>query len=182
MQESRLENPGNSFAAQYHIDIFAPPDRVWDWLSRVELWADWRQDVSNSFWLDDKGRDRMMKWRLRKLLGFTARVVKWRSEREMAWEAVSYGAHITHSVRIEGDFKRTSVDLEVAGHGGVLNMYLLRSAFRQQLNRSNEIWLGALKAKLEAGKDDGVAPPPANRDNPFINNVKLPSERTGFES
>ncbi|MDA0676379.1 MAG: SRPBCC family protein [Chloroflexi bacterium] len=182
MQEPGLGNPENTFVAQYHIDIFAPPDRVWDWLSRVELWSDWRQDVSSSHWLRSDGQDRRMKWRLRKLLGFTARVVSWQHERGMAWDAVSYGARISHAIRIEGDYRRTSVDLEVAGRGGLLNVYLLRGAFSQQLNRSNEIWLGALKAKLEAGKDDGIAPPPAGRDNPFINNVKLPSERTGFES
>jgi hypothetical protein len=182
MREPWPVNPTKSFVAQYHIDIFAPPDKVWDWLSRVELWADWRQDVSSSQWLRSDGQDRRIKWRLRKLLGFTARVVSWRREREMVWDAVSYGARISHVIRIEGDFKRTSVDLEVLGHGGVLNVYLLRNAFSQQLNRSNEIWLGSLKAKLEAGKDDGISPPPAGRDNPFINNVKLPSERTGFES
>jgi hypothetical protein len=182
MQMRGFGNPRSTFAAQYHIDIFAPPDRVWDWLSRVELWSEWRQDVSSSYWLQRDGQDRMLKWRLRGVLGFTGQVVRWRREKELAWDAVSYGARISHVIRIDGDFRRTLVDLEVEGRGGLLSVFLLRNAFRHQFHRSNEIWLGALKTKLEAGKDDGVAPPPSNRDNPFINNVKLPSERTGFES
>lgn len=169
-----------TFSENYRIDIFAPPDKVWDFLSRVDLWTSWRQDVTCSYWVNGQGRDGTLKWRIRKLLGFTARVTDWRHEREMRWDAVSYGTRVQHVLRIDGDYRSTSVELQVSGNGGLLRFFPTRTLFTHQLNRSNEIWLGALKTKLEAGKDDSMSPPPGLED-PYSNNVKLPSDLSKFD-
>ncbi len=148
-----------AFKAEYNIKIFAPPELVWDWLSRVDLWTSWRQDVSCAYWVRGEGQNGTLKWRLRKFLGFTADVVVWRHEREMRWDAVSYGTRVSYALTIDGDLKGTQVRLEVTGQGGLLRNFATRALFAHQLNRSNEIWLGALKTKLEAGKDDSIYPP-----------------------
>ncbi len=165
------------FEAEYKIKIFAPPDQVWDWLSRVDLWTSWRQDVSCAYWVNGEGQNGRLKWRLRKMIGFTAEVAIWRREREMRWDAVSYGAHVVHDLKLDGDYRSTQVSLDVSGKGGLLRFFPTRAVFLHQLNRSNEIWLGALKTKLEAGKDDSTSPPPS-LDDPFKNNVQMP---TGLE-
>lgn len=177
MPYEMLNNQNAPFTGSYKIDVFAPPEKVWDWLSRVEMWASWRQDVTSSYWVRGEGPNGTMKWRLRGVLGFTARVEAWRREREMRWEAVSYGTRVWHALRIDGDFRRTLVTLEVAGHGGLLRFYPTRALFTHHVNRSNEIWLGALKTKLEAGKNDSIMPPSSTR-NPFEDNVSLPSEQS----
>ena len=151
-------NPNAEFTANYKVDIFAPPDKVWDWLSRVDMWATWRQDVTCAYWVNGEGRDGTLKWRLRKVHGFTARVAAWNHEREMRWEAVSYGTRVSHVLRIDGDIRRTFVTLDVTGHGGLLSFFLTRSLFKHHVNRSNEIWLGALKTKLEFGKHESDLP------------------------
>ncbi len=168
------------FTAEYAIEIFAPPDKVWDWLSRVEMWTSWRQDVSSAYWVRGEGRNGVLKWRLRKTLGFTAQVAAWEHERSMRWDAVSYGTHFIHDLKIDGDYKSTRVSLQVSGKGGLLRFFPTRAIFVHQLNRSNEIWLGALKTKLEAGKDDSTSPPP-DRKNPFENNIRFPSELGQFD-
>lgn len=174
-----LNSARPAFAGHYEIEIFAPPDKVWDWLSRVDMWASWRQDVSSAHWAEGEGNTRVLKWRLRKVLGFTASVDVWAREREMSWEAVSYGTHIGHSLLIDGDYRSTRISLDVIGSGGLLRFLPTRLLLAHHLNRSNEIWLGALKTKLEAGKDDSTSPPPGLED-PFSNNVKLPSELDRF--
>jgi hypothetical protein len=60
--------------------------------------------------------------------------------------------------------------------GGLVRFPPARYVIREQLCRSMEIWFGALKTKLEAGKGDSMRPPRGVHD-PFSNNVKLPSER-----
>lgn len=175
-----LQNYRPVLATQYEVNIFAPPGRVWDWLSRVELWTSWRQDVSCAYWINGEGQNGTLKWRLRRTLGFTANVAVWRREREMRWEAVSYGTRVIYQLRIDGNYRGTKVTMDVSGSGGLLKFFPTRSLFSHQLNRSNEIWLGSLKTKLEAGKDDSGFPPPDFK-NPFENNVRLPSELGQFE-
>lgn len=167
--------------AHHEIEIFAPPDKVWDWLSRVDMWSSWRQDVSSSHWVEGHGRNGTFKWRVRNIMGFTARVEVWDEQRAMGWRAEVYGSEMVQVLRISGDFKRSVVTSDLSATGGLCRMRLTRAFVRSQLNRTNEIWLGSLKTKLEAGKDDGMKPPSTMR-NLYENNVKLPSERTeGFD-
>ncbi len=175
-----LNNFQPTFSTEYQIEVFAPPNKVWDWLSRVDLWASWRHDVSSAYWVKGSGEKGRLKWRLRNLIGFTADVAIWKREREMRWEAVSYGTRVIHDIRLDGNHRGTNVRLSVTGKGGLLRFFATRSIFSHQLNRSNEIWLGALKTKLEAGKDDSTSPPPSF-SNPFKNNVSLPSELGKFD-
>ncbi len=169
-----------SFTASYDIEIFAPPDKVWDWLSRVDMWSSWRHDVSNAHWVADPGERGIFKWRLRKMIGFTAKVIEWRRERGIRWQATSYGANLLHDLKIDGDIRKTHVSLEISGSGGPLRFLLTRALFLRQLDRSNQVFLGALKTKLEAGKDDSTEPPPGFT-NPFENNVQLPGELGPFD-
>lgn len=167
------------FSAEYQIKIFAPPDKVWEWLSRVDLWTSWRQDVSSAYWVKGEGQNGKFKWRLRNLIGFTADVAVWKRERQMRWEATSYKTRVIYDLNIDGNHRGSQVTMNVTGHGGLLKFFPTRAFFSSQLNRSNEIWLGALKTKLEAGKDDSTSPPPGFK-SPFEDNVQLPSELGKF--
>ena len=149
---------------------------MWDWISRVDLWASWRQDVSSADWVEGEGRNATFKWRLGKLTGFKARVELWQERREMGWRAAVYGGEMLQVVRMRGDFKRTIVTSDLSCAGGLTRLRPTRAYVRSKLNRTNEIWLGSLKTKLEAGKDDYTKPPPSLH-NPFENNVRLPSQR-----
>lgn len=167
--------------AHHEIEIFAPPEKVWDWLSRVDLWASWRQDVSSAEWVEGYGPNATIKWRVGKLMGVTARVESWSETRELGWRAGIYGGEMLQVLRMSGDFKRTFVTSDLSCTGGLTRLRLTRAYLRSRLNRTNEIWLGSLKTKLEAGKDDFRRPPPS-RKNPFENNVNLPSQRDKFST
>jgi hypothetical protein len=162
--------------ARHQIEIFAPPDKVWDWLSRVEMWPSWRQDVSSAHWVNGGGANGIFKWRLRSLFGFTAQVQTWDAEREFSFRCSSYGSRLLQVIRVRGDLKNTSVTSDMSIAGGLVRFPPARYVIREQMCRSVEIWFGALKTKLEAGKGDSMRPPRGVHD-PFSNNVKLPSER-----
>lgn len=164
---------------RYEIDIFAPPQKVWEWLSRVELWQSWRQDVSSAYWDKGHGEGGTLKWRIRNLIRFKATVERWRDSREIHLNSSALLTRISYSMLITGDIKRSKVTLKVSASGGLARFAPTRAILRGQLNRSNEIMLGALKTKLEAGKDDSVDPP-AGLQEPFANNVKLPSQQPGI--
>ena len=161
---------------RYEIEIFAPPEKVWDWLSRVDLWKSWRQDVTYAAWESGYGAGGTLKWRVRKLMGFTAYVETWSESREMRLRSSALMTQVFHSMQISGDIKKTRVTVRVSASGGLTRFRPTKAMLRGQLNRTNEILLGALKTKLEAGKDDSMDPPPG-LDDPFSNNVRLPSQR-----
>jgi hypothetical protein len=145
-------NQGAPVMVRHEIEIFAPPEKIWEWLSRVDLWEDWRQDVSGSYWLNGRGGTASFKWRLRKLFGITARVEAWDEEREFGWTGQFWISTLKQVMRIDGDFRRTRIVMESSVEGALVRPAPLRAMVRSQLNRTNEIYLGSLKTKLEAEK------------------------------
>jgi len=166
--------------ARHKIDIFSPPDKVWDWISRVELWSTWRQDVSSAYWLSGDGANGSFKWRLKSLFGFTAKVDRWREQQEFNFHCNAYGSQLVQEILVRGDLKSTVVTSELSVSGGLVRLAPTRYIIREQINKSMEIWFGALKTKLEAGKGDSMSPP-LGLEDPFSNNVSLPSHRDRLE-
>jgi hypothetical protein len=139
------------------IEVFAPPEMVWDWLSRVDLWQDWHPEVSSSKWLGQPGLNGPFKWRLRKVIGITAKVDSWDELRELGWTGRIWSTKITQVFRIEGDFRRTVIVSEAAMEGAACRFAPVRALALGQLERTNELWLGVLKTKLESEKFKGSA-------------------------
>lgn len=144
---------------RHRIEIFAPPEKVWDRLSRVELWDEWRHDVSGSRHVSGEGEGSVFRWRHRKIFRMTAKFRSWKSLRELGWTSHPFGSTFKQVVRISGDFRKTTVTAEASMEGRMVSNSILRSLFESQINRTNEIWLGALKTRLEYGKYDMPGPP-----------------------
>ena len=160
------------------IDIFAPPEMVWDWLSRVELWPDWHPDISNSRWLDAPGINAAFKWRLRKVVSITARVETWDECREFGWTGNVWSSTLRQVFWIDGDFRRTRIAAEGSLEGPGCGFSPLRAVAGGQLARTNELWLGALKTRLESEKLRG-RPMDAGVPGPKLP-PQLPSQRPGL--
>lgn len=147
----------------HEIEIFAPPEKVWDRLSRIELWDEWRHDVSGSQHVSGTGEGAVFRWRHRKLFRTTATVQSWKSMRELGWTAEPPGGTFRQVVRLSGDFRKTTVTATASMEGRIVGNPILRSLFENQINRTNEIWFGALKTRLEYGKGESPEPPPDER-------------------
>ncbi|GEM_PF-1215614 len=132
------------------IEVFSPPEMVWEWLSRVELWQEWHPEISGSRWLEGRGRNGLFKWRLRKVVGMTCRMESWQEMREVGFVANAWSSTVRQVFRMDGDFRRTRVTAEASVEGPGYGLGLLRSAVQSQLERTNELWLGALKTNIES--------------------------------
>ena len=134
------------------IEIFAPPEMIWEWLSRVDLWQDWHPEISSSRWLAGRGVHGTFKWRLRKVLGVTCQMESWNELSELGWVAQVWSSTLRQVFRISGDFRRTRIVAEASIEGPGYGFAPLRSAVQTQLERTSELWLAALKTKLESEK------------------------------
>lgn len=148
-------NPGAPVIVRGEIEIFAPPEMIWDWLSRVDLWKDWHPEITNSRWLARPGINAQFKWRLRSVLGITARIESWEEQRELGFIGQSWSTTLRQVFRMNGDFRRTHIRAEASVEGPGYGFAPLRAVIGGQLARTNELWLGALKTKLESEKFKG---------------------------
>lgn len=139
-----------SIVIRREIEIFAPPDVVWEWISRVDLWADWHPEISSSWWVTQPGLGARFKWR-RNLLGVDAAVVSWYESGEFAWEGRSWLTEIRQTFRIRGDYRSTLLSTEFMASGSIVR--ILRLLLVGRIATWNEIWLGVLKTRLESAHE-----------------------------
>ena len=132
------------------ITVFAPPEKVWDWLSRVDLWQDWHPEIAASYWLDDHeegGPQARFKWR-QGPVSVTSLIESWDVLREIGWVGRAYSVVVRHVFRLEGDFRRTHIVSEQSMEGPPLSLML--PVIRGLAVRTSETWLAALKTRLES--------------------------------
>lgn len=144
------------------ITIFAPPEKIWDWLSRVDLWQDWHPEIAAAYWLDD-GREggprARFKWR-QGPVRITSLIESWDVWREIGWQGRAYNAVVRHVFRLEGDFRRTHIVSEQSIEGFTAS--LMRPIIQGLAERTSETWLAALKTRLESlhERSSGQRQPP----------------------
>ena len=134
------------------LDVFAPPQMVWDWISRVELWQHWHPEIGGSKWLGPPGANGAFKLRLRKVVGIVGRVETWEEQKRIGWVADFWWTTWRQVFEIEGDFRSTTVLAEGSLQGKMYSVAAVRTLGLGQLARTNELWLGALKTQLESEK------------------------------
>ena len=149
---------------RHEIEVFAPPEMVWDWLSRVDLWSDWHPEIDASEWVSDEGLG-VFSIRVRKVLSLTSRIETSRVEREFGWESVLWFTTTRHALRIDGDYRRTTITCETSAEGPLARWTGFSGVFRDEVNRVIETGLGVLKTRLESEKrsESSSSGPPRNK-------------------
>ena len=145
-------NPHSPLLVRRSLDVFAPPQMVWDWISRVELWQHWHPDIRGSRWLGTPGVNGEFRLRLRTVVAVVGRVESWEERRRIGWVAGFWGTTWRQEFEIEGDFRSTTVLVEGSLEGKMYGIAAVRALGLGQLARTNETWLGALKTQLESEK------------------------------
>ena len=154
-----------AFKTHHEIEVFAPPQTVWDWISRVDLWSDWHPEIDGSKWESDDGHG-VFSLRVRKVLSLTSRIETSRVEREFSWESKVWFSTTRHVFRIDGDFRKTTITCETSAGGPLASWAGLNSVFRNEVNWLIETGLGALKTRLEIAKSDDTTSPDPPRNKP----------------
>jgi hypothetical protein len=138
----------------------APPERVWSWLVRADLWPGWFKRATHVRFESGGpalGVGSVVVWRM---LGATIRVTVRQSEagRRLDWEGGAGGVHAYHAWRLDPVAGGTRIITEETERGPVPS--LLKLYLRGALKDAHQEWLESL-AKV-AGTAD---PPPPTIQN-----------------
>jgi hypothetical protein len=134
------------------IEIFSPPEVIWQWIRRVDLWVDWHPEVSSSWLIDDEAVGARFKWR-KKLLGVRCEIVEIVSARRWAWRGTSWGLKAQQEFRLDGNFRSTLLSSTMILEGPTARA--LKPLIRKAATHWTEVWLGVLKTRIESQHERG---------------------------
>lgn len=134
-------------AIRREIEIFCPPEVIWEWIRRVDLWSDWHPEISSSRFVEGQAVGARFKWR-KNLLGVRGRITSSRPGREWSWTGSYRKIGVSQAFYLDGNFRSTRVLTVVAFEGPPTR--LLGPLLRWYGSRWCEIWLGVLKTRLES--------------------------------
>ena len=138
--------------------IDAPPERVWKWLCRADLWPSWFPRASRVRFEaggPELAADACVVWRM---LGATIRVRVRRCEPPFAldWEGGAQGVHAYHAWLLEPDGGGTRLVTEETERGPL--PWLARWYLRGALHGAHEEWLASLARIAPTGEPPASAP------------------------
>lgn len=145
----------SAFLARNEIQIEAPPERVWAWLVRPDLWPSY---YSNARFVRHLGGpwpevELGSRWRWLTFGALiTSELVEAEPHRRLAWSARGLGAHGHHGWVLEPQDGGTHVITEETQRGW--GIALVKPALRPLMVRYHQRWLDGL-ARVAA------SPPPA---------------------
>jgi uncharacterized protein YndB with AHSA1/START domain len=135
------------------IVIAAPPEVVWAWLLRAELWPEWYANSADIHFLSHAGPDPRDRARFRwKTFGvrITSKVLEFEPCRRLAWDAHGIGVDAYHAWLLtpltEGN---THVVTEESQNGWLARLGKLLMPNR--MSTQHQVWLEGLAAKAESG-------------------------------
>jgi uncharacterized protein YndB with AHSA1/START domain len=150
--EKYLPANANVFAHN-EIVIAAPPERVWAWLLRAQLWPEWYENSANVHFLSHTGPDLRDRSRFRwKTFGvrITSKVLEFEPERRLAWDAHGIGVDAYHAWVLTpvGDGS-TQVVTEETQSGWLARLGAVLMPKRMQAK--HQLWLEGLSEQAQSG-------------------------------
>jgi hypothetical protein len=134
------------------IEIFCPPEVIWQWIRRVDLWGDWNPEVSSSWLIDDEAVGARFKLR-KKILGVRGEIIEIASVRRWAWQGRTWGVKALQEFRLDGDFRSTELSSTMSLDGPTT--LALKPVIRRVAARWTEVYLGVLKTRIESQHERG---------------------------
>ena len=149
--------PANSAVfVSNEIDIAAPPEDVWRWLIRAELWPQWYPNSSDIHFLSTSGPDLRERTRFRwNTFGvrITSKVLEFEPCVRIAWQAEGIGLEAYHAwLLIPLPDGGTHVLTQETQHGWLAN--LAKRFLPHRMEKKHHLWLKSLKTSAES------SPPP----------------------
>jgi uncharacterized protein YndB with AHSA1/START domain len=138
------------------IEIAAPPEHVWAWLLRAQLWPEWYANSADIHFLSHTGPDRRDRSRFRwRTFGvrITSKVLEFDPCARLAWDAHGIGVSAYHTWTLtRKPDGATHVLTEETQNGWLAR--LSKRLMPTRLHDRHQEWLEGLAAKAESG------PPP----------------------
>jgi uncharacterized protein YndB with AHSA1/START domain len=154
--------PANSAVfASNEIAIAAPPEDVWRWLIRAELWPRWYPKSSDIHFVSTSGPDLRERTRFRwNTFGFriTSKVLEFEPCTRLAWEAEGIGIDAYHAWLLTPTADGgTHVLTQETQHGWVAR--LGKWLMPHRMENKHQVWLESLKACAQSGPPPDLVPP-----------------------
>ena len=139
--------------AHNEIVIPVPPEQIWAWLLRAQLWPKWYRNAANVHFLSHTGPDLRDRSRFRwKTFGvkITSKVLEFEPYRRLAWNAHGIGVDGYHAwVLTPVGESSTHVLMEKTQTGWLAR---LSAALRpKRMHERHQEWLEGLSAKAQSG-------------------------------
>ena len=134
------------------IEIFSPPEVIWEWIRRVDLWVDWNPEVSSSWLIDDEAIGARFKLR-KKILGVRGEILEIATGRGWAWHGKCWGVRAHQEFRLDGNFKSTALSSTMSLEGPTTRA--LAPVVRKAATHWTEVYLGVLKTRIESQHERG---------------------------
>jgi uncharacterized protein YndB with AHSA1/START domain len=135
------------------IVIAAPPETVWAWLVRAELWPEWYSNSADIHFISHAGLDLRNRSRFRwKTFGvrITSKVLEFEPCTRLGWDAHGIGLDAYHAwVLTPLADGSTHVLTEETQHGWLAR--LGNKLMPRRMSVRHQLWLEALSAKAQSG-------------------------------
>ena len=139
------------------LAMASPPETVWAWLIRAQLWSTWYPNSANIHFLSGNPPDLALGSEFRwKTFGVTieSTVLEFKPYGRLAWDAHGTGFEAYHAWLIQKTTEGCNVLTEEVQHGAIAQ---LEKALRpNQMVHQHQIWLEGLRDKAK----DGLPPAP----------------------
>lgn len=128
------------------VTIAAPPERVWNVLTRIDAWPQWFGAISDVQCNGAVQPGTAFKWKVSgAAISSVFHTVK--QHERLGWQGKSMGATAIHNWKIEPLGKDSVVYMEESMDGFLVK--LLRKMMNRNVKTGGENWLQALKAECE---------------------------------
>ena len=135
------------------IIVPAPPERIWAWLLRAQLWPEWYANSAHIHFLSHTGPDLRDRSRFRwKTFGvrITSKVLEFEPNRKLAWDAQGVGIHAYHAwllTPVSDGSTHVLTEETQTGWLARLSATLMPNRMYQQ----HQMWLESLAKKAQSG-------------------------------
>lgn len=133
-------------SSQAHIEIAAPPERVWELLSNIERWPTWNSLVEKAALSGPLHSGSVFSW---KSNGFavTSTLREVTPKRRIAWTGKAFGTRAVHTWELEESNQGTILKTAESFAGWLPK--LMPRAMQRTLDQTLPAWLQAIKAEAE---------------------------------
>ncbi|MGD0645857.1 MAG: SRPBCC domain-containing protein [Candidatus Bathyarchaeia archaeon] len=149
---SRYEPANCPVHARNELELASPPEIVWAWLIRAQLWPTWYPNSANVQFLSGQSPDLALGTRFRwKTFGVTVKstVLEFVPYERLAWDAHGSGLDSYHPWLIKKTDQGCDVLTEETERGWLAR--LARTLRPNRIEQLHQVWLEGLRDKASRG-------------------------------
>ena len=139
-------NEGAPIVLGGEVQIAAPPEIVWDVLTKIDGWPSWNPEVKSASLEGDLAPGTVFRWKAGSSR-LVSRLLHVEPPGEIAWTGKAMGLNVIHVYGLEPSNGGTSVRTHESVEG--LTARLFRGPIKKRMDSAIDVGLRSLKAEAE---------------------------------